>query len=331
MSFESSQKFQPQTMPKEEFFAKARPLTEAEARKLGASEKKKDSRTEQMAPILSASFQNPETGLDQKIEINLEEKLVEFRAFYKDKFDLNINELEIKSIWNKNYVEIKNEVEKYGYDSILIVPDDLPGEPELNQKSVETMYDGVGRNKVEATKYWADQNSINSVGEKKYRIILVHSAQNLADQPLLKATKGKSVVNLTSLDKPKIETMISGGQELGADFEVEINGKKMQIKADSLSLEEYEIFQRVYFEKTGKHLDESGWTWLMKSRSGSRVVDSNWNPDDRQLNVNANDPDNVNDNLGLRLSRSLLPSSSFFPPHLFSWGRHISQNRSANI
>jgi len=44
---------------------------------------------------------------------------------------------------------------------------------------------------------------------------------------------------------------------------------------------------------------------IKRRGSGSQVVNANWNPDDRQLNVNANDSGNANDNLGLRLSRSL--------------------------
>src|SRR3989344_809203 len=58
--------------------------------------------------------------------------------------------------------------------------------------------------------------------------------------------------------------------------------------------------------------------------SGSRVVDANWNPDDRQLNVNANDPGNVNGNLGLRLSRSLPCEIPLMADRL----RRISQGKS---
>ena len=48
--------------------------------------------------------------------------------------------------------------------------------------------------------------------------------------------------------------------------------------------------------------------------SGSRVVNVNWNPDNRKLNVNANDPDNVNDNLGGRFSRSFLAGFEILNP-----------------
>jgi len=72
---------------------------------------------------------------------------------------------------------------------------------------------------------------------------------------------------------------------------------------NTLTLEDYLVFQRKYFEETGKHLDEDGWTWLA-TKSGSRLVRSDWDPSDRQLNVNADDLDYQNDDLGARPSRS---------------------------
>ena len=206
------------------------------------------------------------------------------------------NESEIREIWNKNYAEIKGEIEKYGYDSILIIPDNLPGEADVNKKVVETMDEGAGKGKVAATKYWtSNKQDISSVGKSKYRIILVHSDQNIYNNPdanpYLKATLGKNIMDLTGLDpKPKSKKELMAARNCQANFETKINGKKKQIQAEGLSLEEYEIFQRIYFEKTGKHLDESGWTWLIKSRSGSRVVSSYWYPDARQLTVYADAP-----------------------------------------
>jgi len=302
MPFEKPE-FQPRTIPKDEFFAKAEALTEEELMQLGLGKKEKKS-SQGVGPLLEASFRNPESGQEQAIEINLEEKIVEFRKFYKDKFNLEINEAEIRNIWVNNHAEIKSEIEKYGYDSILIVPENLPGEAEVNRKAIETIDEGAGKGKVAATKYWAEQQSIVSVKENKYKIILTHSAQNLADQPLLKVTKGKNIMTLTGLNPDEVATRITGNQELSVNLEVDVNGQKIEIKAEGLSLEEYEIFQRTYFEKTGKHLDEIGWTWLLKSCSGSRVVLASWSPGVRQLNVSAYDPGNAAVDLGLRLSRS---------------------------
>lgn len=295
---------QPKTMPKDEFFAKARVLTKEEMKKSGALEKEKKDSPENVDPIIRTIFRNPETGQEQTIEINLEEKISEFRNFYKDIFNLDINEAEVRSVWNKNYAEIKSEAEKYGYDSVIIVPENLPSEVDVNAKAIETMDEGAGKGKVAATRYWANQQNIISVAENKCKIILVHWAQNLAYYPLLKATKGKNIIALTGIDKQEVERKIASGQELRADFKVEIGGQKIEIKAGSLSLKEYEIFQRMYFGKTGKHLDESGWTWLLKSRCGSRVVSSGWRPAGRRLYVDAHVPDLADGRLGLRLSRS---------------------------
>jgi len=309
MSFEIHKNLDPVVVSKGELSKRwPRALTEREKSELGVGEKKIQKQKETAGGSFAAMWKNPETGKEQSIEINLEEKLSEFKAFFKDKFNLEINETEVKKIWNKNYTEIKSEVEKYGYDSVLIIPDNLPSESDINQKAVETMDEGAGKGKVVATKYWAEQSSIAFVGENKYKIILVHSDQNIYDNPdanpYLKTTLNKNIMALTGLAPKEIEKKINSGQELPANFEAEINGKKMQIQASGLSLEEYEIFQRMYFEKNRKHLDESGWIWLMKSRSGSRVVISSWDPDDRRLSVNALVPGYARAILGLRLSRS---------------------------
>lgn len=241
---------------------------------------------------------------DQEIEINFNNTLEKQKEFYKSKLGIEINESAVREIWNKNYAEIKGEIEKYGYDSILIIPDNLPKEKSLNSKLIETMDEGAGKGNIAATHYWVDQQSIRSVPESKCKIILVHSAQNLADHSLLKSTKGKNIMALTGMNQSEVERRISQGQDLPVDFEVEISGQKIKIKAESLSLEEYEIFQRMYFEENHKHLDEKDWTWLIKSRSGSRVVFSYWAPDDRRLDVTADDPGLALVHLGLRLSRS---------------------------
>ena len=70
----------------------------------------------------------------------------------------------------------------------------------------------------------------------------------------------------------------------------------------ALSLEEYLIFQRKYFEETGHHLDEKTATWLSSS-AGARFVYSYWNPDGLKLNVFAHDPGLRSAILGVRSSR----------------------------
>ena len=84
---------------------------------------------------------------------------------------------------------------------------------------------------------------------------------------------------------------------------------------EKLTLSDYLILQRKIFDETGNHIDtkhEDGyyyWTWLPGSTvskeagGGFRVVNAHWSPDDGQIGVNANDPDNSYPNLGCRLSR----------------------------
>lgn len=268
---------------------------------------------EKSASSLRAVWQNPETQKEQAIEIDLEKTLDEQKSFYKDKLGLEIDESKIRAIWKENFAEIKSEIEKYGYDEILIIPENLPEEEILNKNLIETMEEsasGGKKKKVEATYQGSNFKSEGSFAGVKnsysseYRIVLTHSAQNLENHPLLKATRGKNIMDITGLDQAEVERRINNGQELPVDCEVEINGQKFEIKAEGESLEEYQIQQAMYFEKTGKHLDEKGWTWLLKSCSGSRVVCASWSPDDRQFYVDANDPDDANGALGLRLSRS---------------------------
>lgn len=266
--------------------------------------------------VMKASWQNPETGQEQVIEINLERILDEQKAFYRNRLNLEIDEREVKSIWNKNYTEIKNEIEKYGYDKITIVPDNLPEEEILNRDIIESMEETVGNSKKKVAATYQGDNFKNGGSfagvinseQPKYRIVLVYSKQNIynnpAVNPYIKATLGKDIMQLTGLDLAEIEKRISGNQEMKVEFKAMINGQEVRIESDGESLEEYILQQAMYFEKTGQHLDEKGWTWLLKSFSGSRVVYARWYPDDRRLGVSALDPDDAADSLGLRLSRS---------------------------
>ena len=318
MSFEKPENFQPYTLSPED--AKAmRPLTEEERKELGVGEKiEKKSRPEMSVSRLSTVFQNPENLQEQTIEINLEEILKEQGQFYKNNLNLDINEINesaVREIWNRNYAEIQKEIETYGYDSILIIPNDLPEEEILNRDLVETMDEGAGKGKVAAT-YQGDNfkndgksfAGVKNTYSPKYRLVLTHSDQNIykntAANPFLKATLGKNIMGLTGLAPKEVQKRIDNGQELPVNFETEFKGQKIQIQAEGLSLEEYQVLQRMYFEKNKKHLDESGWSWLSKSFSGSRVVLSSWLPGVRRLVVDADDPGDADDNLGLRLSRS---------------------------
>lgn len=315
--FDNPKDFKPFTTEKEEAPRRFRPLTDEEKEELGLEEetpKTKPPKKELPSASAKTKWTNPETQTEQEIEINFEESLAEQKTFYKEKLNIDLDEEKAKDIWNRNYTEIKAGIKIYGYDSILIIPDNLPEEEILNEKLIETMDEGPGKGKVNATyqsnnfRQGGSFAGIRNSYTPKYRLVLTHSVQNIYNNPnanpFLKATLGKNIMELSNLGQADIDSKISSGQEIKVDFKITINGQEIKIQSDGWSLEEYILQQSMYFEKTGKHLDESSWTWLIKSCSGSRVAYSDWSPDDRQLDVAASGPADVNDRLGLRLSRS---------------------------
>jgi len=257
-------------------------------------------------PALRALWKNPETDVESQIEIDFEKQLDKYRRFYKDNLGLNINESEIKEIWRQNYAEIKKEMEKYGYDAIIIVPDNLPEEEILNKKLIESMPNTDGTYQGDNFKQGGSFAGVKNSYAPECRIVLTHAVQNIADHPILKATRNKNLMNITGIGEKMVLNKISSGGELLVNCEVEISGKKFAIQAEGISLEDYLIQQRVSFDENKKHLDEksNSYTWLLKSRSGSQVVNAVWDPADRQLVVTADASGAADDYLGLRLSRS---------------------------
>lgn len=313
MSFETPENFNPIVVPKEDAVKRFRPLTNEERKELEPENMKKSEESkEDASPWMRASWQNPENQTERKIEINIREELQFFEKLYGENFGLKIDQKEIISIWNKNYESMKKEIEMYGYDTVLIIPEDLPLEEILNRELIETMDEGAKKGKVNQT--WQSDDfkksgsfaGVKNLEKPKYRIILTKGEQNIykTNDPLLKATLGKNMETLLGLTGAEITKKIQSKQSLGVDFQTEIGGKKIIVQAEGLSLAEYVIFQRAYFEKNQKHLDESGWTWLPKSFSGPRVVDASWDPVARQLSVNARGSSISIGILGLRLSRS---------------------------
>jgi hypothetical protein len=217
------------------------------------------------------TYKNPQTRKverQESITLDLEKKLEEYISFYtKNNIDLPPTfEQDIKDIWERNNAGIQEAVEQNGFNDMIIAPANIKL-PEL-----------VDKLKMENGFYTSSNfdsgggfpGSI-STGTDKPRIILVHKAKELNDIPELKQTKNKKA------------------QDLKVD--------------NSLSLDDYIIFQKKYFEETGKHLDENNYTWLLKTKSGSRFVNSVWTSSRGRLNVNAADADYSDSYLGSRDSR----------------------------
>ncbi len=225
----------------------------------------------------------------ETITIDIEKEIEYFTSFYTThSIDRPKDFSEtMKNIWERNIDQIREEIEKHGFDTILLIPETLPNLTDLNAKMSE------GYNETYTGSNFNSGGGFEGVIEdKKRRIVLVHS-QELWQQSELKQTLNK-----------KIETFLSLPPN------------------QSLTLSDYLILQRKIFEQTGKHIDTKNekdglyyWTALPGSKvpnpdktapSSFRVVCAHWYPDGSQLNVVANDPSISNPPLGGRLSRSFL-------------------------
>ncbi len=204
----------------------------------------------------------------ESITLDLEAKTKEFLDLYqKTGLDLPPDfEESIAEIWNRNSTEIQEAIEQNGFDDVLLVPGNI-SLPELADK----MKMEKGNYEYGNFKEGGGFAGAVSSNVDKPRLVLVHKAQNLKDRPELAKTR---------------------------------NTKGQDVKLDqALTLEDYLVFQRKYFEETGKHLDEDGWTWLA-TKSGARLVDAGWDPDSGELCVGAGDLGVQDEGLGVRPSRS---------------------------
>ena len=219
-------------------------------------------------------YTNPKTGQVERqetITLNIEEKLQIFTDFYQE-MDINLPpnfEEEIKEIWERNADDIQASIEEKGFDDVLIVPAGLNlGELSEKLKMQNGYYDYI---KSSSNVQNLKGIPLTSSGTDKSRIILIHKSQELDDYPELQATLGVKAQDT--------------------------------IPDESLSLEDYLIFQRAYFKETGKHLDEKKWTWTPRTKSGSRFVGSSWGRGGGRLDVHARGAGDSVPGLGCRPSR----------------------------
>jgi hypothetical protein len=223
----------------------------------------------QATPEISISY-NHLDGKKETIALDLEAKLQDFVSFYKKtKVDLPPNFKDtIRDLWERNQTEIEQAIEQNGFDEMLIVP----ATPDIGKLSEKMKMENGYFDYIKSSSTVQILNGIPLISQNvdKPRLILVHKTQNLKDRPELEKT---------------------------------LNIKGQDVKMDqALTLEDYLVFQRKYFEETGKHLDEYGWTWLA-TKAGARLVTSRWDPGAHGLYVYADVVDSQDDYLGVRPSR----------------------------
>jgi len=218
---------------------------------------------------ISANYEHPD-GKKETITMDFETKLQDFISFYqKTNIDLPPDfEDTIRDLWEKNQDEIEKAIEQNGFDELLIIPPTADiGDLSEKMKMEAGYFDNI---KSSSTVQTLDGIPLVSKNVDKPRLVLAHRTQNLKDRPELKKT-------------------------------LNIKGKDVKMD-EAMRLEDYLVFQNKYFEETGKHLDEDGWTWLA-TKSGARLVDSRWVPGDRELGVGAIGLGDRHDFLGVRPSR----------------------------
>ncbi|MEI6397051.1 MAG: hypothetical protein WCO48_03205 [Candidatus Taylorbacteria bacterium] len=232
----------------------------------------------QSAPQIEAQYapidaKTGKRGSPETIILDIEKKTQEFLDFYKKtNVDVPSDFKEaIQDIWERDGKEIQEAIEQNGFDEVLIVPASLDiGDLSKKMTMKNGYYDWI---KSSGNVKSLDGIPFTNSNVDKPRIILVHKdrAQNLKDRPELAQT---------------------------------LNVKGQDVKLDqTLTLEDYLVFQKKYFDETGKHLDEDGWTWL-STKSGARLVHSHWNFGDGKLYVHADGLGYQNGTLGARPSRS---------------------------
>ena len=231
----------------------------------------------QVTPEVSATYTRPD-GKKETITLDFEAKLQEFISFYqKTNLDLPADfEDTARDLWDRNQAEIEQAMEQKGFNDLLIIPGNIP------------LADLAEKMKMESGYYFYqvkdDFSDVKSQNVDKPRIILFHHMDSL----------------------PEI------AQKTGLDIHLNITGadaqKLYQANPENYlgTLEDSIVLERKYFEDTGKHLSDyktKSAQWLPGSKAGARLVRSGWDPDDRELAVDALDLGHRFGFLGVRPSR----------------------------
>lgn len=237
--------------------------------------------TKNKGEISEISAVNPE---GEEIKFELKEQAQYWNKFYQEhEIDWVEPIPEDIKVTAEQAKEMERQIKELGFDWLLIVPDNLVGEPEVEEYEEideETGKAIIKKKLKKPAEHYEDLHKLMSKGYKNktyqsdnykndggfggsldkrtgLRIILTKKVQNLADDELLVSTKGKSVQDLQAKDGLFQEKGVQG-----------------------LTESEYLILQRAYWEQESKHLDEQDWAWLPGSERpvSGRVPSGHWFP-----------------------------------------------------
>src|SRR3989339_2148355 len=213
----------------------------------------------------------------ETIEIDLEQELALYREFYKRR---KVNWIKLPdhiSVDTKTKKQMIKLIEATGMNWFAIIPDGLTGEPEYEEEEgvgdrraalamtgaalaktgaalattkvlkkpaehAEELHELMSEGYKEATYYSGNYNDDGGIGasvdsRKGLRIVMARKAKEMTDDEQLNETMDKSIKDL---------------EAEGGIFE--------KYGVGGMTEAEYLIFQRIYFEETKKHLDETRWT-----------------------------------------------------------------------
>lgn len=217
--------------------AKEKKQKEEDRRRL----KKQRSETEKIEKFSATTPEGREVTFDLNYELKF------WQDFYRD-FGIDWGEMPSEIIITKDQMqEMIRLIEKYGFDTMLIVPGNLVPEmgeeiSDENKEHYKNLCQKLIPNFSESELQQLDLEKI--VDERGYpRIILTKQVQNIEDDDLFRETQKKSVYDLEN--------------EIGVFAEHDLDG---------FSLAEYLALCRYIYEKYGQHLDNIGSTWLPRTQ-----------------------------------------------------------------
>ena len=268
----------------------------------------------------------------ETIEMDLEKELALYREFYKRRKVDWIKLPDHVSVDAKTKKQMIKLIEATGMNWFAIIPDGLTGEPEYEEEEgvgdrraalamtgaalamtgaalaktgaalattkvlkkpaehAEELHRLMSEGYKDKTYYSGNYNDDGGIGasvdsRKGLRIVMARKAKEMTDDEQLNETMDKSIKDL---------------EAEGGIFE--------KYGVGGMTEAEYLIFQRIYFEETNNHLDETRWTWLAASRRprSGRVPFGDWSPASGRLHFDSGGPDHQDDVQGCRLAGSFL-------------------------
>lgn len=241
--------------------------------------------------------------IETNIEVDFNAVIKKSKKFYrKHRITLDNNfEARARDIWTRNYESIKKEIATYGYDYVLIVPDNLPPLEALHNK-MSRGYDPTGKDDM-----FTIDGSFSQVKDSKSRnnfhLLLLHSNTNFTSQPLLDSTNEVSPMNLIfnkDLDRREKDHAMDDLIKSQGDVLINLPLKNITfgdsrelknnvIRTEGLTLKEYLIFQRQVFEATRKHLDDDQYCWLLASALEGQLLMAGWREHLNRIELLADD------------------------------------------